>query len=218
MVADFQLDAGLRTVLGKKVKHLRRGGVTPANVYGHGVQSIAIEINAHDLMQMATRAGGSRIVTLRFDSGREPVKVLIRGLQWDPRTGGLLHVDFQAISEQEEVTVKVPIILIGEAPGVRTHTGVLARHLDSLQVQALPQDIPATIELDISTLQLDEALRVRDLKLPPGVKTSEDLDGMVVRVARPTVEVVPEAEAAPSGALVPTEEMEAEEDTGKERT
>jgi len=205
VVADFQLDAGLRTVLGKKVKHLRRGGVTPANVYGHGVQSIAIEINAHDLLQMATRAGGSRIVTLKFDSGREPVKALIRGLQWDPRTGDLLHVDFQAISEQEEVTVKVPIILIGEAPGVKAQSGVLARHLDSLQVQALPQDIPATIELDISNLQLEEALR-------------EDLDGMVVRVARPTVEVVPEAEVAPSGAVTPTEETEAEEDTGKKKT
>lgn len=205
--SKVELSVNPRPVLGKKVKRLRREGAIPANVYGRGLESVAIQVPRDDLVHVLRTAGRNEIVYLRMD-GDEPRPTFVRKVQRNPVTDAILHVDFYQISLKDKVRMSVPLHIVGTAPAEQTLGGTLLHSLDSLAVEGLPTDIPSSIDVDVSGLtEIDAAIHVRDLTLPDTLTLFTDLEMVVAKVAAPHVEKVEEAieaeeaeEAAAEGA------------------
>ena len=207
-----ELNVNPRQVLGKKVKRLRRGGVIPANVYGHALESVAIQVPKDDLVHLLRSAGRNEIVYLRLD-GEELRPTFVRQVQRNPATDAILHVDFYQISLKEKVRMDVPVALVGTAPAEQTHGGTLLLSLDRIAVEGLPMEIPSFIEVDVSGLEeIDATIYVRELDVPSEVTVLSDPEQVVAKVAPPHVEkeVEEEEEVLEEGEEVP-EEGEAEE-------
>ncbi len=185
-----------REVLGKKVKVLRRAGLTPANIFGHHVESLAIQVSTDELKHVLRTAGRNDIVYLRLD-GQEARPTFVRAVQQNPVSDAILHVDFLQISLKEKVRLDVPLHLVGLAPAVDRLGGILMHGLDHVAVEALPTDVPSFIEIDVSGLEeIGDAVKVSDLPIPEGVTVLTDMEQVVAKVAPPAVELVVEEEVA----------------------
>ena len=198
-----QLTAENRTVFGKKVRFLRRQGVTPANVFGHAVSSVAVQLNTRELEHVLTHVPRNSLLSLNIQGGK-PTTVLVKTVSRKPTTGELYHVDFYQVSMTEKLRADVPIALVGTAPAAEMHDATILQAMDSLHVECLPGDLPTQIQVDLSRLaEIDDSILVRDLDLPAGVTTVVGEDELVVKALAPTVEEeVPEeaAEAEEAGA------------------
>jgi large subunit ribosomal protein L25 len=183
-----------REVLGKKVRALRKEGLTPANIYGPKVESTAVQVLTEELRHVIKTAGRNDIVYLRLD-GDEPRPTFVRDIQQNPVTDAILHVDFFQISLRDKVRADVPIHLVGLSPAVDTFGGILMHGLDHVTVEALPTEVPSFLELDVSPLvEINQALHVSDLELPEDVTLLTDAEQVVAKVAPPAVEPEPEVE------------------------
>lgn len=206
-MSNFELSAEPRSIVGKKVRFLRRQGIVPGNIYGHAA-STAIQIPARDVEHTIHRAGRTQLVSLAV-KGSEPTTVLVKGWQRHPYKGNLLHVDFYRVLMTETLRMDVPIRLSGEAPAVKLTGGTPFQPLSSLSVECLPGDIPEAIEVDISNLEeVDASIYVRDLAAPSGVTILTDGDEMVVKIMAPTVE--PEVDETAAAAETAVAEGEGE--------
>ncbi len=174
----------------QKARQLRSKGLIPAVLYGHKKATLSIVL-PREALEWAIRHG-ARVVDLK--SGKDLQKALIREVQWDHLGKELLHVDFARVAADERVTVTVPVEVRGTAPGV-TAGGLLDQPIHILSVECLASSVPDSIRVNLSELQIDGAIYVRDLVLPPGVKAMADPDAIVVHVTAP--QVAPEA-AAPA--------------------
>jgi large subunit ribosomal protein L25 len=174
-----------------EAKRLRKQGLLPGVVYGHKEETVAVALPA-EAFQTAIRHH-VRVVDLHFEGKVQ--KALIKEIQWDHLGHDILHVDFARVAADERITVTVPLELRGTAPGV-TAGGVLNQPLHTLSVECPAISIPESVRVNINELQIDAAIYVRDLVLPPGVKAMTDPDAIVVQVAAPLAE--PEAPAAPA--------------------
>ncbi len=212
-----ELKVSPREVLGKKVKRLRREGAIPANVYGHGLESVAIQVPKEDLVHLLHSAGRNEIVYLRLD-GEEPRPVFLRQIQRNPVTDVILHVEFYQISLKEKVRMEVPLALVGTPPAEQTYGGTLLHSLDRIAVEGLPTEIPSAIEVDVSGLEeIDATIYVRELSVPGEITVLTDPDQVVAKIAPPQVEKEPEEEVAEEGEEVAEgEEAAAEGEEGKE--
>jgi large subunit ribosomal protein L25 len=200
-----------REVLGKKVRALRREGLTPANIYGPKVESTAVQVPTEELRHVLKTAGRNDIVYLRLD-GDEPRPTFVREIQQNPVTDAILHVDFFQISLRDKVRAEVPIHLVGLSPAVDTFGGILMHGLDHVTVEALPTEVPSFLELDVSPLvEINQALHVSDLELPEDVTLLTDAEQVVAKVAPPAVEPEPQVEEEEEAA-----EGEAPEEEGAE--
>jgi large subunit ribosomal protein L25 len=189
-----ELSVNPRAVLGKKVKKMRREGLTPANIFGHNVESKAIQVSTDELKHVLRSAGRNDIVYLRLD-GEEPRPTFVRDVQQNPVSDAILHVDFMQISLQNKVRLEVAIHLVGLSPAVDTLGGILVHGLDHVTVEALPTEVPSVIEVDVTGLvAIDQALHVSDLSVPNGVTILTDMEQVVALVSPPAVEVVVEEE------------------------
>jgi large subunit ribosomal protein L25 len=224
-MADIELSVKPRRVLGKKVAALRRQGVTPANVYGRNLESKAVEVETVVLTHLLRSAGRNVIIDLRIEGEDSPRPVMLRAVQREPATSRLLHVDFYQVLLTQKMRAEVPLILVGEAPAVAEFDGVLLQSVDSITVEALPSDIPAHVEVDVSTLaRFDDAVHVRELPIDPTkVHVMTDAELVVAKVAAPRLAAAEEeeavaAEAAAEGVEAAEEEAkeEKEEETTKE--
>ena len=187
----LELEASKREIIGKKVRFLRREGIVPANVYGHGVDSASIQVNARDMKKVLTRAGKTDLVSLKITDSKTPVKVLVREVQRNPLTDELLHIDFYQVKMTEKIKAEVPLIFTGEAPALKNKNTSLLRLLDSLPIEALPDALPHSFEVDLSSLeQTDQAIYVKDIRLGDEVTLIGDPEQMVIKV----IEVRREAE------------------------
>jgi large subunit ribosomal protein L25 len=194
---DLDLQVLPREVLGKKVRALRRQGMTPANIYGRGVESRAVQAETSTVMHLLRTAGRNAIITLTVQGEDGPRSVMMRSVQRDPVTDRLLHVDFYQVSLTEKMRAEVPLVLVGSAPAVSEFGGVLLQGLDSISVEALPGDIPGHLEVDVSGLeQFDDGVHVKDLVLSPNVVLLSDPELVVAKVAAPRLAAELEAEAA----------------------
>jgi len=212
----IELKVEKRTILGKKVKRLRRQGLIPAIIYGHKTEPIPVQIEERELTRVLAQAGPNRLITLRLD-GR-PRLALAREIQRDVITDKLLHVDFYTVVMTEKLSAEVPLILVGESPAVERREGVLQHGIDTVEVECLPGDLIHSIEVDLSELkELGQAIYVKDLKVPPSVEILTDGEEMVVKVV-PIVEEVEEEEVAvaPGEVEVVTKRKEEEFEEEKE--
>ena len=217
MVQDTKVELKVRPreLLGKKVKRLRREGVIPGNVYGHALESVAIQVSKEELVRLLRSAGRNEIVYLRLD-GEEPRPTFLRQIQRNPVTDAILHVDFYQISLKEKVRMEVPLALVGTAPAEQTHGGTLLHSLDRIAVEGLPTEIPSTIEVDVSGLEeIDATIYVRELSVPGEITVLSDPEQVVAKIAPPQVEKEVEEEEV-EGEVPEGEEVKAEGEEGAE--
>ena len=195
---SIELEASPRNILGKKVKTLRRAGLTPINVYGHGIASTALQVETRSLTRALAKAGKTTMLGLATP-GQEPRSVLVRNIQLDPPSHSLLHVDFYQVKLTEKVKLEVPLHFVGQ-PATAVKSGVLIHLLTAIEVECLPQDMPHVVEVDLSKLEgFDKPIHVKDLTLPATVTVITNADEIVAKVAPPRVE-----EAIAEGAPAPT--------------
>ena len=191
-----------RTVLGKKVKVLRRDGMLPANVYGKGLSSVAVQMPQVDFDAVHKEVGETGLIDLEFDGKTHPV--LVKNLQLAYPSHQPLHVDFYQVNLKEKVKTMVPIELEGEPKAVTEKVGTLLQTLNEVEVEALPDKLPENITVNIEHLAtIDEQISVEDLKAPEGVTILTDPAQIVVKIAElvaPEPEPEPEAEAAEGAA------------------
>jgi large subunit ribosomal protein L25 len=210
-MADLALTARPRTVLGKKVKALRRTGVTPANIYGHNVPSLAIEADTTELSNLIRRAGRTALVQVKVEGEPAARPVLVRQYTRRPTNDVLLHVDFFQVSMREKLTVDVPLTLVGEAPAVEQFDAIVVQSMESVTVHCLPGNIPSHIDVDISTLvDTSSNVYIRDLRAPDGVEFLNDPD---LPVASVSVKGIAQEEAADEAAEAEAAEAAAAEET-----
>ena len=192
---QIELLATTRGTLGKKVRFLRRQGITPVHLFGHDVESLALQCDTTQLQHALAQAGKTRLINLRLDKTKEPRNVVVREVQKDARTGKLLHVDFYQVRMAEKIKVEVPIVLVGEAPALKFQETVLAQELNNLAIECLPDEIPPSVELDLSSLtEREQAIQVKDIVLDEGITILNDLEQIVVKISARPVEKVEEEE------------------------
>jgi len=214
---ELELSARPRQVLGKKVKRLRASGILPGNVYGHNVDSVAVETPALELLRVARAAGRTSIIHLHVDGEPEPRTVLLRDLQRDPVTGKPLHVDFYQVSLTERMRVDVPVVLVGRSPAVDSLGGVLVQQIDTVTIEALPTDIPRHLEVDVSGLtELESSFHVRDLAVDSRIQIITEPDAVLARVSPPRLAVGAEEEAAAEAEAAAAAEAPAEAEAAEE--
>ncbi len=209
---ELKIKASKREILGKKTRFLRRQGVTPAHLFGHGLDSLALQCDTPILQRTIARAGMTRLITLAIEGDKHPRSVFIREIQREPRSGELLHVDFYQVKKTDKIRFDVPIILVGEAPAMKEKGRVLTHSLSSLSLECLPDKLPPNIEVDLSPLEeIEQAIFVRDLALGPDITIITDPGQMVVRVSEARIEVEEVVEEAVAEEELVGEEAEAEE-------
>ncbi len=207
------LTATSRSETGKAVARLRRAGKVPAVVFGHGLASISVTLDAHEFDLLRRTIHSNSIISLEID-GKDTRRVMVHGIHIDPRTRHLLHVDLFALKSGEEVTVEVPLHTTGEAYAATKLGGTLLHTVDRVRVRALPEALPEAFEVSVEPLvDFEAAIHLRDVAMPPGVTLLADPDEVVAKVipqraveepvvaevAPEVVEVAPEAaEAKPS--------------------
>ncbi|MYD51100.1 MAG: 50S ribosomal protein L25 [Dehalococcoidia bacterium] len=192
-----------RQVVGKKVKTLRREGVVPVHYYGSGIESLSLQAAGVTLRKVVTEAGANIPVEVVVEGSAESDICFVREVQWHPVNGTLLHVDFMHVDITERVTAEVPVVLTGQSDAVRELGGVIIQPFQTLPVDALPLNMPESIIVDITPLEMfGDAIRVGDLEVEEGIAILRDDDDLLVTVQEPRIEEEPVAEE---------EELEGEE-------
>ena len=208
-MANKELAVAPRTVLGKKVKALRRRGVTPGNIYGHKIDSAAVQADTVELVHLLRASTRNAIIDLQVEGDAKARPVIVRAVERDPVSGEILHIDFYQISMTEKMKAEVPVVLTGTSPAVSTFGGVLLQMLERVPVEALPADIPTQFEVDVSRLtELEQSFHIRDLSFDESkVSLQVDPDVVLARVAAPRLATAEEegTAAAAEGAAAPAE-------------
>ena len=163
-----QIKADIRTVLGRKVKHLRKEGLLPATVYGRKFETLSIQFKTIELEKLYDQVGESGLVEVLV--GEEKLPVLFRNPQYSAVLGDIIHIDCYKVNLKEKITASVPIEFIGESQAVKDGN-VLVEVTNEVEVEALPTDLPEAIEVDISVLNaIDDMITVGDIKLDEKVE------------------------------------------------
>ncbi len=187
MAEATKLAAEPRKERGKgHARRIRRTGKLPAVIYGHKQESIPLTVE-NDAVRSVIRRG-VRVVDLQLGGKLE--KCLIREVQWDAVGREVIHVDFTRVSEDERIRITVPLTLKGTAPGINAG-GVLDQPLHTLEIECLAIAVPDSIRVNIQELQLEQAIHLKDVQLPEGVKAFGDPDAVVVQVVKKVEEVAP---------------------------
>ncbi len=190
---EIILKATKREKVGKRLSFLRRQGFIPCVIYGETREVYPLKIEKREFLKILhTHRLESSIFGLLIIDGKKSIKkeVMIKEIQYHPVRGDILHVDFYIVSLKKIIRVKVPLLIKGDAIGVKQQGGVLNRLFWELEVECLPKDVPKEIELDISDLKVGDSVYIRDLKIPDGVKILEDPEGIALTILAPKEEVV----------------------------
>jgi large subunit ribosomal protein L25 len=213
MAKQVKLKAEPRTDVGRAaVQKLRARGFIPAVIYGGNDKPQPLQVSARDINAMMSQASGENVlVELEIGGSGQSRTALVQEVQHSPVGGEIRHVDFHAISMHQMIQAEVPLEPVGTAVGVKTFGGLLEQSLRALAIECLPADLPDRIVVDVSQLNIGDAIHVRDIQLPHGVTPKVQLDLTAFSVLAPAVEeepVAPEAEAAAAGPEVITEKKE----------
>jgi len=201
-MAEVVLAAEVGRPLGSRaVRRLRRAGRVPGVIYGHGIAPLPVAVAARELRVALTgEAGANQLLSL--DTGSGTYLTLAREMQRHPVAQTVTHVDFVIVRRDEVISAEVPIVLVGDAVEVHHGDGLVEQQMFTLTINALPSDIPSSLEADISGLTIGGQVRVSDLTLPAGVTTDVDPETAVAIGQPPRVVVLeePSEEAAEEGA------------------
>jgi large subunit ribosomal protein L25 len=210
MAKQVKLTAERRTVTGRSaVRKLKAKGVIPAVIYGAKDKAEPLQVSRRDINAMLSHASGENILVELEIAGKSRL-ALVQEVQHAPLGGAILHIDFHAISMDEVIQADVPLEPTGIANGVKNMGGLLEHNLRSLAIECLPKDLPDVITVDVSALDIGDAIHVREIQLPAGVTTRVQPDLTAFSVLAPTVEEEPVAASAeaPTGPEVIREKKE----------
>ena len=190
-----------RTTGSSSTRRLRAQGKIPGVVYGHGSDPIPVAVVAREF-QIALSGEAGLNTLLSLEVGSDNFLTLARDIQHHPFKNVVTHVDFQIVRRDEVISAEIPINLVGEAIEVQHGDGIVDQQLFTLQIKAKPADIPPSVDLDISTLTIGEALHVSDIAIPNGVELETDVEATVVAGQPPRVQATAEEEAEAAGITV----------------
>src|SRR3712207_3026426 len=212
MAKQVKLAAQRRTALGRgAVRKLKATGAVPAVIYGGKDQPEPLQVSRREISALLSHASGENIL-VELDIAGTNRLALVQEVQHAPVGGEVLHVDFHAVSMDEMIEADVPLEPIGTANGVKNFGGLLEQSLRSLSIECLPRDLPDIIQVDVSALNIGDAIHVRDIQLPAGVTTRVSPDLTAISVMAPTVEEAPAAETAAAPEVI-TEKKAADADS-----
>ncbi|MGE0599068.1 MAG: 50S ribosomal protein L25 [Dehalococcoidia bacterium] len=188
MAERVVIQAEPRTVLGKKVARLRREGRLPGNVYGKGIDSQAVDIDAREFSRTIKGAGLRAMINLEVKGESAPRYVVLRGIERRGGTGDPIHVDFLQVDPNQPIQANVPLRFEGDAPAVRDLAGTLLTIVDMVAVRCKPLDIPDSFSVDLSPLtSFDVSLTVADVTAPAGVEIVTDPSVVIATVNAPRI-------------------------------
>ena len=177
-----------RTVIGKKVRRLRRQGYVPVHLYGAGGGSSVHQVEAQVLGKVLPQVGTNVPLMVEIEGGKEDV-CFVRDVQRHPVSEDLLHVDFLRVDVSQTIQSEVPVVITGVAPAVVDIGGTLLQPLQSVVVESLPLDVPGSFVVDIGGLDdFEKAVYVRDIAVPARVTILTDPDDMLARIGAPRIE------------------------------
>lgn len=221
MDSDNQIPAEIREQRGKGAsRRLRRAGLVPAILYGGDRDPVSLQLPATYLQRMARNESFfTSILELSVDDGRKQ-RVILRDLQRHPAKDLITHVDFQRISETEELRIVIPLNFVGEdqSPAGQTGGVVIAHQITEVEITCLPKDLPESIEVDLSSIDVGDTIHLSEIRFPDGVESvilaaEGDLDPTVVTAQH--VQVVADEEEE-DAEVVEGEEAEAAEDADED--
>lgn len=200
------LDAQLRTPGNKNAaRRVRVAGKVPATLYGAGKDAVSVSVDPRQVkLILHSKTGHNTIFDLALEGG-ERTKAMIVDWQYEPIKSSLMHIDLKRIAMDKKLTVAVPIILKGEAAGVKNEGGIIEQILREVELECLPSDIPASIEVDVSELVLGKVVRVSDLAQSDKIKFITDENQPIVHVTTVKEEVVATPEAVAAEGATPAE-------------
>ena len=215
--AELVLQAKTRSVLGKKVKRLRREGVVPGNLYARGEESKAIQSSLDEIRRVFSAVDRNAVVTMSIDGSEDTIPVVLREIQRHPVTRQLIHLDFYQVDLTRAIHSEARLVLIGDSEA-ETKGGTVVQSLELLMLEALPEAMPSVLEIDISVLEdFGHSVLVRDLQLPEGVVALTDgavavATALAPRVAEEDEEAVEEVLLGEDGEPLEVEEEEEAEE------
>lgn len=206
-----------RDVVGRKVKGLRKQGILPANIYGKNLKSKAIQLPDKDFEELFNETGETTVISLKLKD--EDIPVLIHNIQKDPVSDEVIHVDFLKVDLKQKVTADVSVEIVGEAPAQKQGLGTVVQHINELEVEALPTDLPEKFEVNIGNMaEVDQAIFVKDLVYDKSkIEIKSDPEQIIVKIEplQKEEEVKP-VEVAAEEAVPEEGEKSEEKPTGEE--
>jgi large subunit ribosomal protein L25 len=178
---EVVLEANKREVIRRGVGALRRSGKIPAVVYGSGIESTPVELDAKLLTDVLSRTSASTLISLAI--GKQKHQVLVRDIQRDVIRQDILHVDFLKVAMDVVISTEVPVELVGESPAVKELGGLLVTGLSSIEVEALPADLPDRVTVDLGMIvDMDDSIMVSDIEIGEGVEILTSLEELLASV------------------------------------
>ena len=203
---EIKLSVEIRDGKGSKkvLSGLRANARIPGVIYGGDKPPVRVALAEKELIVARKRGGVNAVLSLQLGAAVETV--IVKDIQRHPVTDRMVHADFQRISLTRKISAKVPLRIVGEAPGVKNSGGILQYELREISVRALPQDIPHGIDVDVSRLEMNQHIQVKELVIPAGVDILEAPEHLVVHVTQVKVEVAAETAVVPAeGEAAPAE-------------
>ncbi|MBN8417642.1 MAG: 50S ribosomal protein L25 [Verrucomicrobia bacterium] len=195
MAKILDLQAEVRTQSGTgAVKRMRKAGTIPAALYGRKVKPSSIQVHGKTFSKLLEGSASDNILVSLKIAGDEQL-ALVQEVQHDYLRGGILHIDFHAIAADEEIHANVPVTMVGEAKGQKQGGMMEAIHHE-IEVRCLPKDLPESIQIDVTHLEVGQGVHVSEIKFPEGVTCHLGGDVVIVMCEEPKVEVEPEPTAA----------------------
>jgi len=195
-VEELKLKANRRSVMRKKTRFLRRQGITPVHVFGHNIDSLSLQCDTDELQQVIARAGMTRIISLAVEKEKGKRSVMTKEIQRDEVSKMLFHVDFYQVTAGEKIAVEVPLVLVGEAPAMKSKGRMMTHGVTSLSIECLPGSVPPRVEVDLSSLEeVDQSIMVKDIYLGEGVTVHTDPEQLVVKISEAFIQETAEEAA-----------------------
>ena len=196
-MATNTIDATVREIFGKKVKHLRTQGLIPATVYGKGFEPTSITVAERPFNVVYRKLGKTALVDL--DVAGKQLAVFVQAVQRHPIKRHIIHIDFKAVDLKVAIQIEVPVITIGESPIVARGDAMINHVLNSVLVSALPAELPQHIEVDVSVLdEIDKSISVSDIPAAKGYKILNHADQVLISLTQMRADEEEPAEAAPA--------------------
>jgi large subunit ribosomal protein L25 len=205
MAKKTSLKAATRVETGTgRLNQMRRDGWLPSVIYGRGTETKNLKVNAKSFTELLAKSSSDNIVINLEIDGEGTRLAFLQAIQHNPLSGTATHVDFLAIDENTEITAHIPAHLNGESPGVKSG-GVVEQYVHAIEIICLPDDLPDTLEIDISGLELGDSLHVGDIIYPKGVRPTHAADVVIVHIGHAGSGTETEEAGATAAAAATTE-------------
>jgi large subunit ribosomal protein L25 len=197
MAKKTTLKAATRARTGSgRLNQMRREGWIPSVIYGHGTKNINLKVDNKTFSDLLAHSSSENILVNLEIEGHGTCLAFLQDIQHDSLSGTTLHADFRAIDENTAITAHIPTHLNGESVGVKAG-GLIEQYIHAVEITCMPNDLPETIEVDISHLEIGASLHIGDITYPSGVRPTQAAEVVVAHIGKPAA-VVSEAAAAPA--------------------